>query len=170
MGTEPYLGEIVAVGFNFAPLNWMFCDGQVLRIEDNGALFSILGTQYGGNGLTTFALPDLRGRVPVHTGPGVSLGERGGADAVALTAGEMPVHGHGLTATTATATTTEPGGALPARVGRLRGPRTYAARASVTLATTAVGEVGAGVPHENRQPYLALNFIICTRGVFPSRS
>jgi microcystin-dependent protein len=172
--SEPFLAEIRIVPFNFAPRGWAFCDGQVLPIAQNTALFSLLGTTYGGNGQTTFALPDLRGRAPMHpgNGPGLTprmLGETGGSETVTLTAAQMPAHSHFLRGATSAATTSQPGNALPA----VATEDTYQAVGTKTPApmhSQAMGAAGSGQPHNNLQPYLTLSFIIALQGIFPPRS
>lgn len=165
--SDPFLGEIKLVGFNFAPLDWAFCDGQLLSIAQNTALFSILGTTYGGDGVTTFALPNLRGRVPLHPGTNV-LGTVSGAATVTLTSAEIPAHTHVLRATTSEANVLAPDGATLAAATS----QVYADQLSqpVALAAGALAAAGGSQPHENMQPYLALNFVIALSGIFPSRS
>ena len=178
----PFIGQITLFPFNFAPVGWALCEGQLLPISQYTALFSLLGTYYGGNGRTNFALPDLRGRAPVGQGqgPGLSpcaLGEIQGVENVTLTAAAIPPHTHAFAAFAASATTNAPNGALPAEGhGSGRGGafaiNTYAA--SGAAATLAVGQItpvsGGGQPHNNLQPYLALNWCIALQGVFPPRS
>jgi microcystin-dependent protein len=165
---EPYLGSIILFGGNFAPRGWAFCNGQILPIVQNTALFSLLGTTYGGNGQTTFALPDLRGRAPVHfgQGPGLanySLGESAGAETVTLTFSEMPAHSHSQPANNGQQTTNRPNNAVPAAGG------VYAqAGDGSTLDPTSIA--GGSQPHQNRPPYLALNYIIALEGIFPARN
>ena len=166
--SEPFLGEIILFAGNFAPRGWAFCNGQILSIAQNTALFSILGTTYGGNGVTTFALPDLRGRVPVHPGqgPGLSqydLGQVGGSETVTLSVNELPQHTHRQPATNAEQTTNRPNGALPARGG------VYGAVSDDSLLGPTT-PAGGNQPHNNIQPYLALNYIIALEGIFPSRN
>lgn len=166
--SNPFLGSIILFGGNFAPRGWAFCNGQLLAISQNTALFSLLGTTYGGNGQTTFALPDLRSRVPVHQGqgPGLSqydLGQVGGVEAVTLIATEMPPHAHSQPATNAEQTTNRPNAALPARGG------VYASESDGS-ALHATSTVGGGQPHTNVQPYLTLNYIIALEGIYPSRN
>jgi len=163
---EPYLSEIKLVSFNYAPKGWALCNGQLLPINQNQALFSLLGTTYGGNGRETFALPDLRGRVPVHNGDTVTRGQAGGEFAHALTQAELPAHSHRLNASTALANSSDPNGALLARKGRLSAD-VFNGSANVSLVPTQVSSVGGSQEHENTQPYLALNFIIALQGVFP---
>ncbi len=169
---DPFLGQIVMFGGNFAPRGWALCDGQLLAISQNSALFSILGTTYGGDGRTTFALPDLRGRVPVHagTGPGLTpyrLGERGGQEAVTLTTAQIPSHTHSLNASTDPANDTNPSGKLPARAAE----DTYVTGTpSATLSPQAAANTGGNQSHGNVQPYQAVNYIIALQGTFPSRN
>lgn len=175
--SEPFLGEIRLFAFNFAPRNWATCSGQLLAISQNTALFSLLGTTYGGNGQTTFALPDLRGRLPVHvgTGPGLSprtLGEVGGANTVTVLTSQLPAHSHPAYATTAAATTGMPGtGVLPGAVSNQTmyvtdpsGGRDFA------LAPQAGGIAGGNQPHENNMPSLVMNYSIVLFGIYPSRN
>lgn len=168
MSATPLLGEIILFAGNYAPRGWMLCHGQFLNIADNTALFSLLGTTYGGNGTTTFALPDLRGRTPVGagTGPGLSprnLGDRGGAEQATLTASNMPAHQHPVRAASTAPTTGDPGGSS------LAGATIYASAAPTTsLAPT--GSVGGSQPFGILPPFLSLHYIIAVQGVFPSRS
>jgi microcystin-dependent protein len=165
---EPYLGSIILFAGNFAPRGWAFCNGQLLAISQNTALFSLLGTFYGGDGRTTFALPDLRGRAPIHAGqgPGLSsydLGELGGVEAVTLISTQMPVHTHSQPATNGEQTTNRPSSALPARGG-------VYSNESDGSTLRPVSSAGGGQPHQNMQPYLTLNYIIALAGIFPSRN
>ncbi|GAA0745322.1 phage tail protein [Dactylosporangium roseum] len=161
--TEPYIGEIRMMAFGFPPRYWALCDGQLLPITQNAALFSILGITYGGNGQTTFALPDLRGRRPVHVGTAYSLGQTGGAETHALGLTELPVHTH-VPRATATGGQPTPTGTVwaPMPGGYAPGPDTHMAAASVAV-------VGNGQPHENMPPFLTVNFVIALQGIFPSR-
>jgi microcystin-dependent protein len=168
--SEPYLGEIRMFGGTFAPQGWALCDGQLLTISDNDALFSLLGTTYGGDGQTTFALPDLRGRVPVHQGQGPGLsnrapGEAGGAEAVTLATPQLPAHTHTPGANSGTGTQSNPAGNVWAA-----GLTAFIAPGSSdsSMASSSVGAVGGGQPHENMLPFQAVNFIIALEGVFPS--
>ena len=163
---EPFLSEIRIFSFNFAPRGWALCNGQLLPINQNQALFSLLGTTYGGNGQTNFALPDLRGRLPMHTGSWHTLGERGGESAHTLTISEMPTHTHVPNASSAD-------GSLAVPTGNFWGShseRPYSANASnlVAMNPTGISNVGGSQPHENRMPCLALNFCIALQGIFPS--
>jgi microcystin-dependent protein len=166
--SEPFLASIVLFAGNFAPRGWAFCNGQILSIAQNTALFSLLGTTYGGNGQTTFALPDLRGRAPVSAGqgPGLSnfdLGQVGGVENVTLLTTQMPAHTHSQPATNGQQTTNRPNGAMPARGG-------VYANESDNSALHATSSAGGSQPHENRSPYLTLNYIIALEGIFPSRN
>jgi microcystin-dependent protein len=161
---EPFLSEIRIVAFDYPPKRWAQCNGQVLPINQNQALFSALGTTYGGNGVTTFALPDLRDRVPIHMGAGHTLGERGGEEAHPLTAGELPVHTHPLQATGITPNTPNPSGAVLAPANNM-----YRAPANlVAMHTGSVTSTGGSQAHPNMQPYLTLLFVIALQGIFPS--
>lgn len=170
-GANPFLGQIMWVPYNFAPRNWASCDGQLLPIAQNTALFSLLGTQYGGNGQTTFALPDMRGRLLIGQGQGAGLsnyqiGQSGGAETHTLTPSQMPAHNHSLQALTATATATDPTGkwfAQPASA------KLYGNTASAAMSGAAIGPTGGGQPHNNMMPFTTLHCIIATAGVFPSR-
>jgi microcystin-dependent protein len=162
---EPFLGEIQIVAFNFPPRGWAFCEGQLLPINQNQALFSLLGTTYGGNGQTTFALPDLRGRVPIHAGGIYTLGSRGGSETVTLTANEVPAHTHTLKASNTTATTNEPSGNTLAKPAQA----IYAAAANSTMSAAAINTLPSQ-SHENMQPTLALRYVIALQGIFPSQN
>jgi len=181
---EAYIGAIVLFAGNFAPRGWAFCDGSILQISQNQALFSLLGTTYGGNGQSTFALPDLRGRTPVHAnngqaGPGqqaVQLGESAGTRNVTLLASQMPTHSHIMAINTANGTTTSPAGGVPA-IGNFEDQSTgtttvtngYAPTANGTANTQTISPAGGNQPFSVMQPYLGLNYIICTQGLYPSR-
>jgi len=171
---DQFLGEIRMVGFNYAPEGWALCNGQLLKIAENTALFSLLGTTYGGDGNNTFALPDLRGRVAIHQGSGSGLtphlmGDKGGFESVTLAANEMPAHNHKLKATTDTAGANSPGGnalaTLPRGTSIYGGPQNL-----VDMASQAVDNAGGGQAHHNMQPFLVVNFIIALTGLYPSRS
>jgi microcystin-dependent protein len=171
---DPYLGEIRMFAGNFAPRGWAFCNGSLMPISQNTALFSILGTQFGGDGRTNFALPDLRGRVPMHKGqgPGLSertIGEESGESAVTVQINEMPGHNH-VANSVSTQTGKDPTATVWANSGGGRtGKSVYSANPSVTMNPNAIGVAGGSQPHNNLQPYLAVNFIIALEGVFPSR-
>ena len=166
--SEPFLSEIKIVSFNFAPKGWALCNGQFLPINQNQALFSLLGTTYGGNGQTTFALPNLRGRVPISFGSGHTLGEAAGSTSVTVNIQQLPTHLHALQASSATANTNAPdsttllGGSAPNDI--YNGPASLS-----TLIPSSVTSVGGSQPHNNMMPYLTLNFIIALQGIFPSQ-
>ncbi|MBK8597105.1 MAG: phage tail protein [Holophagales bacterium] len=167
---SPFLGQIGMFGFTFAPRGWAFCNGQILGIAQNSALFALVGTTYGGNGQTTFALPDLQSRVPVHfgQGPGLSpyvLGQQGGAENVTLLTTQIPAHTHALNAFATTGAETVPANGVPANT-----QGSVNATANTAFAPAAIGNTGSSQPHTNIQPYLALNFSIALEGVFPSRN
>jgi microcystin-dependent protein len=165
--SEPFLAEIKIFGFNFAPRGWAMCDGQILPINQYQSLYSLLGTTYGGDGRTTFGLPDLRGRVPLHEGSGYNLGMRSGVENVALNAAQIPSHTHQLNATANAATTNSPAGTVFATSPDDR----YAPAADlVNTASGAVANNTGGQAHDNMQPSLVLNFCIALQGLFPSRN
>jgi microcystin-dependent protein len=166
MATEPFLGEIRAFGFNFAPRGWAQCNGQLLPINQNQALFSILGTTYGGNGQTTFALPNLPGRVPVHAGNGIQLGQAGGAQSVTLQNNQIG-HGHAVSAS-ATANAFAAAGNFPASAAG--GGSLYGTSADTAMNAAVVSPAGGSQPHDNMQPYTVVNYCIALAGIFPSRS
>jgi len=170
-GAQPYLGEIIAVPYNFAPRGYMFCAGQLLAINQNQALFSLLGTTYGGNGQTTFALPDLRGRSAVSSGqgPGLAakdLGERGGEESVTLLVSQMPAHTHSVQASSSTGSQASPVG--NAWAAQSRSP-IFSSSANTTMSPAATSNAGGSQPHDNRSPYLVMNYVIAVTGIFPSR-
>jgi len=169
--SDPFLGEIRMCSFGFAPKGWAMCNGQILPINQNQALFSLLGTMYGGNGQTTFGLPDLRGRSPRHSGSQSPWGERAGAEMVTLNLVQLPGHQHGINGTGDLANANAPGLALPAAKGRGGSNRYAAAGSSDTLMHPAsIAPSGGGQPHNNLQPYAVLNFCIAIQGIFPSRN
>jgi microcystin-dependent protein len=173
--SDPFVGEIRLFGFNFAPRGWAQCNGQLLAIAQNTALFSILGVTYGGDGRTTFALPNLQGQAALGEGqgPGLSyrvLGESGGESAVTLLNHEMPAHTHGAAASTNLGDQSDPANNLWATGAGGRGQNFYASGADVAMSSQAIGQAGGSQPHNNLPPYLALNFCICLQGVFPPRS
>lgn len=180
MGT-PFLGEIKLISWNFAPKGWAFSSGQFLPINQNQALFSLLGTMYGGNGQTNFALPDLRGRVPIHVGNGFTQGQAGGEYFHTLTTSEMPAHNHflqadGVTAATANANTPAAGNWIGQTIGVPSQGSNFpvqiysTSNPNNTMAPQTVTNVGGSQPHENRQPYLGTNMIVALQGVFPSQN
>ena len=164
--SQPFMGEIKLVSFNFAPKGWALCNGQFLPINQNQALFSLLGTTYGGNGQTTFALPNLRGQVPIHVGSGHTLGEKGGTTAVTVNIQQLPTHLHTLVATDANANQPIPSSALPASANNAYTPPA----ALTTMNPTSVTSIGGSQPHNNMMPYLVLDFIIALQGIFPSQN
>ena len=165
---EPFLGEIRMFSFNFAPKGWALCNGQLLPINQNQALFSLLGTTYGGNGATSFGLPDLQGRVPVHPGSDVVLGQKAGNEAVTLIASQLPAHNHPVRASSDVANAISAAGAVLA--GKPRGGVDVYANPSnlVPLAAGSVGNTGSSQPHPNIQPSLVISFCIALQGIFPS--
>ena len=170
---EPFLAQIVMFGGNFAPRSWALCDGQILPIAQNQALFSLLGTTYGGDGRTTFALPDLRGRADIHegTGPGFSqkrLGQKGGAENHTITQAQMPSHTHQLRGSSGAADSDTPVNAVPAVDEN--GTESYSSTANANMAGNAIVNTGSGQQFSIQNPYLCVNFIIAIQGLFPSRN
>jgi microcystin-dependent protein len=170
--SEPFLAEIRIFGFNFAPRGWAACDAQILPINQNQSLFSLLGTVYGGDGRTTFALPGLRGRTPIHVSSSHAQGTKAGVETHSLIPDEMPSHTHGLQASDEAATQAGPTGNLLARPSLAIGSAysTNAQAPDVSLAATAIANAGNGQGHNTMQPYLTLNFCIAIQGLFPSRN
>ncbi|HZT57418.1 MAG TPA: tail fiber protein [Pyrinomonadaceae bacterium] len=167
---EPFLSEIRIFSFGFPPKGWALCDGQLLPINQNQALFSLLGTTYGGNGQTTFGLPDLQGRVPIHMGSGHTLGERGGEQGHTLSISELPTHVHVANANNSTAATSDPTGAFLAQPTAALGS-VYAPPSNlVALNAQSIANVGGSQAHLNMQPFLVLNFSIALQGIFPSQT
>src|SRR2546423_1628177 len=165
---QPYVGEIRMFAGNFAPAGWMFCEGQLLPISEYETLFNLIGTTYGGDGQSTFALPDLRGRVPIHQGNGFILAETGGAEEITLTVQQIPAHTHALLATNKVGTQVNPGGNL---LANSQGPQPYIQEnPDGSLNAAAVSPVGGSQPHTNFQPYLCVDFIISLFGIFPSQT
>jgi microcystin-dependent protein len=167
--SEPFLGEIKIISWNFPPKGWTFCNGQLLPINQNQALFSILGTTYGGDGMRTFGLPNLQGRTPMHVGNGIVLGEMGGETAHTLNISELPAHNHvpvGVNDTTQNSNVNTPQGNLWANdnIGA------YQATPNTAMNPASVLPTGGNQPHENMSPYLVLNFIIALQGIFPSQN
>ena len=165
---EPFLSEIRMMSFVFAPKGWALCNGQFLPINQNQALFSLLGTTYGGNGQTTFQLPDLRGRVPIHMGDGHTLGEKAGSSAVTITQQQLPQHIHFLNGTSNAATTDTPSSTVELGQSGLdlwRAPTNL-----VAMEAGAVSSVGGSQPHTNMMPYLTISFCIALQGIFPSQT
>lgn len=172
--SDQYVGEIRMFGGNYAPEGWLLCDGREVPIADYQVLFTLIGTTYGGDGTSTFAVPDLRGRVPINDGqaPGLSpytLGQRGGAEAVTLTTAEYPSHSHVAQASNAAGAQPSSEGALPAADGTIALYNAGAPTAAVSSAAVGMSQ-GGSLPHENRQPFLAVNFIIAYNGIYPPHS
>ena len=167
MGT-PYVGEIRMFAGNFAPVGWMFCEGQLLPISENETLFNLIGTTYGGDGQETFALPDLRGRLPIHFGNGFIQAETGGVEEVTLTVSQIPTHSHAFLVSSEFGTEATAAGNLP---GQGQAIKLYSSAApNVTMAAGAIGNTGGSQPHTNFQPYLCVNFIISLFGIFPQQT
>lgn len=171
--SEPFVGEIRMFAGNFAPRGWAFCDGQLLAVSQNDALFSLLGTIYGGDGRTTFGLPDMRGRIPIHagSGPGLSnraLGTKGGAENETLTTNQLPSHSHTLRGTSSNGTLPNPGGNVLATSTVLR-PYAVGEPLDSNLASQTINNLGGSQSHSNLQPYLCIHFIIALFGIYPSR-
>jgi microcystin-dependent protein len=162
----PYLSEIRIFSFNFAPKGWAMCNGQLLPINQNQALFALLGTTYGGNGTTNFALPNLQGRMPIHEGAGFTLGQVGGEQTHTLTSTEMPQHTHVATASSNPANL----GAAPGNFWANGDQPAYASNVNTTMSPAAVSIVGGSQPHDNMPPYLVLTFCIALVGIFPSQN
>jgi microcystin-dependent protein len=170
--SEPFLAEICIVGFNFAPRGWAMCDGQILPINQNQSLYSLLGTTYGGDGRSNFGLPNLRGRTPIHVSSAHAQGSKGGVEAQELQEKEMPAHNHAFRASDASATQPGPTGNLLARSSLASG-LVYSTDLEVQdapLSAQAIADTGGGQGHNNMQPFLALHFLIALQGLFPSRN
>jgi microcystin-dependent protein len=164
--SNPYVGEIRMFAGDFAPQGWMFCEGQLMAISQNPTLFNLIGTTYGGDGQNTFALPDLRGRIPIHMGPGFVLAQTGGVEYVTLTQSQIPAHTHAVMATSNANTASTPVGNYLAK-----GPDIYELnKAGTSTMAAAISTVGGSQPHYNFQPYLCVNFILSLFGVYPSQS
>lgn len=171
---EPFVGLIMLFGFNFNPRGWAFCQGQLLPIAQNTALFSLLGTTYGGNGQTTFALPDLRGRAPIGVGQGPGLGAhsqgaQGGSENVTLSQAQMPSHTHALRASSAVGNQASPTGNVLANTGNLD-PEYFDGAPTISMDSESIGVTGSSQPVSVMQPYLAMNYCIALQGIYPSRS
>ena len=165
---EPYVGEIRMFAGNFAPAGWMFCEGQLLPISENETLFNLIGTTYGGDGQSTFALPDLRGRLPMHMGNGFILAETGGAEEITLTVQQTPIHNHAFLVSTALVNANTPQNNV---LGQSAAVQMYIQQPpSVSLAANALTSDGGSQPHTNFQPYLCVDFIISLFGIFPPPS
>ena len=165
---QPYVGEIRMFGGNFAPAGWMFCEGQLLPISENETLFQLIGTTYGGDGESTFALPDLRGRLPLHQGNGFILAETGGAEEITLTVSQIPAHSHPALASSSAASSNDPAGNVAGKT-TAAGVFPYGTdNPPTTLSPTAIMSTGGSQPHTNFQPYLCVDFIISLFGIFPT--
>lgn len=162
---QPYVGEIRIFAGNFAPAGWMFCEGQLLPISENETLFQLIGTTYGGDGQSTFALPDLRGRIPLHQGNGFIMAETGGAEEITLTTSQIPAHGHALLGSADPASSRSPLGQV---FGRTPADGYASEFTPQALSPQAIGSVGGSQPHTNFQPYLCVDYIISLFGIFPS--
>lgn len=167
---QPFVGEIRMFAGNFAPAGWMFCEGQTLPISENETLFNLIGTTYGGDGQSTFSLPDLRGRVPIHQGNGFTLAETGGVETVTLTVQQIPAHSHAFVASGNLATGTLPNNSVPALTQSATITAYGTDNPLVTLLPASVGAAGGSQPHNNFQPYLCIDFIISLFGIFPSQT
>jgi microcystin-dependent protein len=167
---QPYVGEIRMFAGNFAPAGWMFCGGQLLPISEYETLFNLIGTTYGGDGQSTFALPDLRGRIPVHFGGGFTLAQTGGAETVTLTAQQIPAHSHALSGTSNFATASSPQGGVPAAASVANVSAYGTDQPTSPVSPSSVSAVGGSQPHDNFQPYLCIDFIISLFGIFPSQT
>jgi len=163
---QPYVGEIRMFAGNFAPAGWMFCSGQLLPISQNETLFQLIGTTYGGDGQSTFALPDLQGRLPIHQGSGFTLAQTGGVESVTLTVQQIPAHTHTFQASANNASVANAGGNVLAQTPTFT--PYIALPANSALSPNAIGQTGGSQPHDNFQPYLCVNFIISLFGIFPS--
>ena len=165
---QPYVGEIRMFAGNFAPAGWMFCEGQLLPISENETLFQLIGTTYGGDGQSTFALPDLRGRIPIHQGNGFILAETGGAEEITLTVNQIPAHSHPMLASTGPGNLNTPGGNVTAESAAVK--IYFGDEPTANMSPSAVGPVGGSQPHTNFQPYLCVDFIISLFGIYPQPS
>jgi microcystin-dependent protein len=165
--SSPYLGEVKIFSFNFPPRGWAFCNGQLMSIQQNQALFAVIGTTYGGNGVNNFQLPNLQGRLPYHAGNGYVQGQVGGAEFHTLLTTEMPTHNHAVNASSAAASDQ---GAPTNNLWVAQTGNSYSSSGGAAMAGAAITQAGGGQPHENRPPYLVLNFCIALSGIFPSRN
>jgi microcystin-dependent protein len=165
--SSPYVGEIRMFGGNFAPVGWAFCNGALMAIDQNDTLFNLIGTTYGGDGQTTFALPNLQSRVPIHVGPGFALGQVGGAETVTVTTNQIPAHSHVPQGSANPGTQSSPAGGVWAQSTL---DQFSSAAPSVAMAPAALGQSGGSQPHDNMVPFLAVNFILSLFGIFPSES
>jgi microcystin-dependent protein len=166
--TQPYIGEIRMFAGNFAPVGWAFCQGQLMLISQSLALFDLIGTTYGGDGQQTFGIPDLRGRVPIHQGSGFFIGESGGSEEVTLTISQIPSHTHQFLASTSVGNANTPSNYVTADSTTI--VPYFDANPTSAMAATAITRSGGSKPHDNRQPYLCVNFIISLFGIFPTQN
>jgi microcystin-dependent protein len=164
--SSPFIGEIRMFAGNFAPVGWAFCNGALMPIDQNDALFNLIGTTYGGDGQTTFALPDLQSRIPVHVGPGFAQGQQAGVESVTLTTSQIPAHSHAPQGNSSAGTQSSPAGGVWAQstLGQFS-----SAAPTLTMAPAALGQAGGSQPHDNMVPFLVINFILSLFGVFPSQ-
>ena len=167
---QPYVGEVRMFAGNFAPAGWMFCAGQLLPISENETLFQLIGTTYGGDGQSTFGLPDLRGRLPLHQGNGFTLAETGGVESVTLTVQQIPVHSHALMGTGNFASTSSPQNNVLAASNVANVDAYGTDQPTSPVSPLSIGPVGGSQPHDNFQPYLCINFILSLFGIFPSQT
>jgi len=167
--SSPFIGEIRMFGGNFAPVGWAFCDGSLIPISENDALFNLIGTTYGGDGQNTFALPDLRSRIPLHVGPGFALGQSGGVESVTLTTSQIPAHSHVPQANNAAGTQVGPDNGVWASTSPALNNYSNVAP-SVSMDPAAIGPSGGSQPHDNMVPFLVINFILSLFGIFPSQT
>ncbi|MBI1804854.1 MAG: phage tail protein [Ignavibacteriae bacterium] len=165
---QPYVGELRMFAGNFAPAGWMFCEGQLLPISENETLFNLIGTTYGGDGQSTFALPDLRGRIPIHFGNGFTLAETGGAESVTLTTQQIPAHSHVPQGDSNSGNSDDPSGRVWASSSAIQ--FIAGVNANTDMNTSIVGSTGGSQPHDNMPPYLVVSFIISLFGIFPSQT
>jgi len=165
--SSPFIGEIRMFAGNFAPVGWAFCNGALMDIAQNDALFNLIGTTYGGDGQTTFALPDLQSRIPIHVGPGFALGQQAGVESVTLTTNQMPAHSHVAQANSSAGTQSGPAGGVWAQstLGQFS-----SAAPTLPMAPAALGSSGGSQPHDNMMPFLVVNFILSLFGIFPSQT
>jgi microcystin-dependent protein len=165
--SSPFIGEIRMFAGNFAPVGWAFCNGALMDIAQNDALFNLIGTTYGGDGQTTFALPDLQSRIPIHVGPGFALGQQAGVESVTLTTNQMPAHSHAAQANSSAGTQSGPAGGVWAQstLGQFS-----SAAPTLPMAPAALGSSGGSQPHDNMMPFLVVNFILSLFGIFPSQT
>jgi microcystin-dependent protein len=166
--SSPFIGEIRMFGGNFAPVGWSFCNGAIIPIDQNDALFNLIGTTYGGDGQTTFALPNLQSRIPVHVGPGFALGQSGGVESVTLTTSQIPAHSHVPLCNNAAGNSQSPANDFWAQPST--GTIYSTAAPSLAMAPAAIGSSGGSQPHDNMQPFLVINFILSLFGTFPSQT